>query len=942
MNWIRAAALLALVTIGSPLGCPALAQRYDEVERLRSITVDDNPYYHRLEDNTVLTARAKSDTVHVYDLGSGEVKRTINNACGTEYADSSIYNIAARGNTLMLGCAHVVEGADAYFVRGVALDRPEQLIFQVKDVAFAGLSFDGRRLAYLDAGGDKIGLLEIGRTPRTLALKGFDRGAVFNFPLFLADNDSLLLRYGPSSEYDDDIATYSFARGSRIGDFKETSAMRFLERATNGKTVVIAYQSSVKAYDPQSGAVRWSREADAPTTVIVTPDNNRVLVMSEYNTRVLDLSTGKDLATLGTPYTEFSIDGRYALALEDGELVVYGSDTENVFLAPLRSFVVQTTPNAALLMNSIPVGRSDERGRAELNVPEGPQWLTVRAAGFNTVSKSIDVTAVQRQALELPLERAVARLSFESTPSGATVILDGKDIGVTPLTVPNAGFQPYSYALRLEDYLESTGTVTPSEDAPNAVSRIALVSAPLLEFSSSPSGAEVFVGGKLLGVTPLTVRGLPSGQLEYSLKKTGFQSFTGSAKLAAQGRVPVNVTLEAQNNDPPLPSAAQLPSLGFNRNALERARSELREINRVPVLRLETMAALLGVGVYGDNRRVQLQQGSRRLELPLRDPARNTAFAYLLNGFYYAPLSALATLGIRTQRNSSGYALLLEDDRVDLGLSKAQFWTQTFLDDLAQQWRPAVTRSVRVDDQPAFAVRDLVGLLSGVSYDAQSGKLYRDGALVAKLFVRPAGYAQRLVWISGNVYVPAGLLPLLEASAKVSAGTVALKIGGAPVTLNYSAAGRISTTTAVAQRNYESQLKRIEADRQAEVQRIQQRRADIERVLSRTIQRGLREQPALKKAVLDRNAVYKHLGNDLFGTVVPLKVDGDPFVLSFITFAVSPAQETWVSCLFLSPPGYALVSWGVSAGRVKLTVQGPYYRETVYISYASGSCDVSQ
>ena len=115
-------------------------------------------------------------------------------------------------------------------------------------------------------------------------------------------------------------------------------------------------------------------------------------------------------------------------------------------------------------------------------------------------------------------------LSVQSDPEGASVFLNGRLAGATPLRI--AGLLPGEYALRLEkaDRQTVTRRVTLAPGGLVVSERLPAVPVRRLKVEVEPRGAEVLLDGALLGCTPLTFDNLPAGQHELVIRKTNFEA----------------------------------------------------------------------------------------------------------------------------------------------------------------------------------------------------------------------------------------------------------------------------------------------------------------------------------------------------------------------------------------------------------------------------------
>ena len=161
------------------------------------------------------------------------------------------------------------------------------------------------------------------------------------------------------------------------------------------------------------------------------------------------------------------------------------------------------------------------------------------------------------------LEKATARslrvvrggvLAISSSPSGAKVYLDGKYIGVTPLTTPKLGEGTYRVTLKLEGYKDWSGEV--------AVPAQGEVAAELLPWGrlvvwSTPPGAQVYLDGRLEGET--TAGGLVlylEGEHLLRVVRCGFRSWSEVVTLESGEAQEVRAELQpireiSVETDPP-------------------------------------------------------------------------------------------------------------------------------------------------------------------------------------------------------------------------------------------------------------------------------------------------------------------------------------------------------------------------------------------------------
>ena len=130
---------------------------------------------------------------------------------------------------------------------------------------------------------------------------------------------------------------------------------------------------------------------------------------------------------------------------------------------------------------------------------------------------------------------------MRSTPAGARVSVDGRDAGVTPLTVNNLSRGVHVVRITHQGYVAAErrvriGSAQPAQpiEVELAATRAVRDAAPTptapertsgsLMVDSRPAGARVFVDGKLVGTTPLLLDAVDVGDHGVRLELDGFQS----------------------------------------------------------------------------------------------------------------------------------------------------------------------------------------------------------------------------------------------------------------------------------------------------------------------------------------------------------------------------------------------------------------------------------
>jgi hypothetical protein len=135
----------------------------------------------------------------------------------------------------------------------------------------------------------------------------------------------------------------------------------------------------------------------------------------------------------------------------------------------------------------------------------------------------------------------VEQVNVTSSPSGATVEVDGKRVGVTPYTFKPASWGDITIAVSMNGYEKMTKTVefeggtlnvpmfslarasspSPSPSAPPPAARPAAPSGATIFIATLPPKAEVYIGGRLVGTSNEGELQVPTGTHEVRFVKDG-------------------------------------------------------------------------------------------------------------------------------------------------------------------------------------------------------------------------------------------------------------------------------------------------------------------------------------------------------------------------------------------------------------------------------------
>ena len=163
----------------------------------------------------------------------------------------------------------------------------------------------------------------------------------------------------------------------------------------------------------------------------------------------------------------------------------------------------------------------------------GDYQVDASAPGYHPLSAAFSVDDGEDQSVVLTLDALPGRLSIDSTPPGATVIIDDQAVGQTPLI--ELSLEQGIHTLSLEEPRHLTTTQDIDITGRNVQQQLHIDLAPAwadISLSSTPTGAIVKVDGEPIGQTPLTVEVL-QGERTITLQLSAYAQWQQSLTVEA-------------------------------------------------------------------------------------------------------------------------------------------------------------------------------------------------------------------------------------------------------------------------------------------------------------------------------------------------------------------------------------------------------------------------
>jgi len=236
-------------------------------------------------------------------------------------------------------------------------------------------------------------------------------------------------------------------------------------------------------------------------------------------------------------------------------------------------------PTGTVVVTSIPTTQVDVflddklvGSQTPLNlekIPLGQHTISARATGYKTRPYQFVLEGGADAIVPIVLRRIAVQkkkktidLIVASDPPGATIKINGAEVGETPCTIQNLdpnrvmilelsknGFESVTQVLRLSRQDIKTGS-----KGLNFILKKRIVARPppaSLAVNSTPPGAAVFLDGKKLGQTPLSINKLVTNKAyTVTLSKPGFARVSKEIQATAGGnRLSVPLTRNTERKD---------------------------------------------------------------------------------------------------------------------------------------------------------------------------------------------------------------------------------------------------------------------------------------------------------------------------------------------------------------------------------------------------------
>ncbi len=220
----------------------------------------------------------------------------------------------------------------------------------------------------------------------------------------------------------------------------------------------------------------------------------------------------------------------------------YISEVRDLQLAPMRPLPVDITlaeSRGRLALSNVPDGAQvtingavyDSKDLAELSLSAGKARVKVMMEGYRPYFQEVTISPGEPSQLKVELSPILGHLECTSTPAGAKVILNGKEVGLTPVTLKTLAFGSHTVEFLKDGFSPHSQTVAVKEEAPEKLHADLVAVWGTLNIETTPSGAEVLIEGQSRGTSPLEVSDLPAGTSKVTVRLAGYKEVSETVTI---------------------------------------------------------------------------------------------------------------------------------------------------------------------------------------------------------------------------------------------------------------------------------------------------------------------------------------------------------------------------------------------------------------------------
>lgn len=218
----------------------------------------------------------------------------------------------------------------------------------------------------------------------------------------------------------------------------------------------------------------------------------------------------------------------------------------------LRGGLRPKNPPSARLRIIGPAGLKIASGRQvfskppfQLQVKPGVYLFKYSAPGFREKWEKVELRNGEFKRIELKLEPVTASVLINTRPTGAELVVGERVVGATPLVLEEVRMGNYSGYLRMPGYAQRTIEWSVEDERPKQILIDLDENVGTVSFNSRPQGAQLSIGGRVVGVTPYKGE-LNEGKYLIRLERSGYVPLEQTVTLSRGQRLVREFVLSAR------------------------------------------------------------------------------------------------------------------------------------------------------------------------------------------------------------------------------------------------------------------------------------------------------------------------------------------------------------------------------------------------------------
>jgi len=202
-----------------------------------------------------------------------------------------------------------------------------------------------------------------------------------------------------------------------------------------------------------------------------------------------------------------------------------------------------------------PAPAASAREYTDSAVPEAAKPAATAAAAPAAAAPSAapDAREPVTPRMATPAATSIGRILVRSTPAGARVAVDGHEYGVTPVIVRDLAIGTHTVRVARDGFVVEERHVRITRSRPSQPMEVTLARPRAtaaatytggLSVDSRPSGARVYLDGRLVGTTPLQSHAVSAGEHAIRLEHDGYRQWTSAVRIISNEQNRVTASLE--------------------------------------------------------------------------------------------------------------------------------------------------------------------------------------------------------------------------------------------------------------------------------------------------------------------------------------------------------------------------------------------------------------